>query len=129
MAKQNQWSQTRLDSMRADVCLIKAYPFNASIWEMAHCTSCVFKCVCVHPSPHRSLPSLLASALYVSLSESDKNKQSSLISAYTHTNHPPIHQPTHTMHIFHSQTPTPPTHARTLSQTCIWHTKPRRTHI
>lgn len=128
MTKQNQRSQTRLDSMRADVCLIKAYPFDASIWEMAHCTSCVFKlCVCVRIHL-LTIPSPLCLRLHCmspSLSQTKTNR--ALWSLHTHipTTHPSINP--HAQCTYSSQTPTPPTH--TLSDMHLAHKNQTYTHL
>lgn len=129
MTKLNQWSQTRLDSMRADVCLIKAYhlmpPFGK--WLTAPVV-CLSVCVCKHPSPRQYIPSPLCLRLHCmspSLSQTKTNR--ALWSLHTHipTTHPSINPHTQCTYstVKHHH------HPRTLSQTCIWHTKTRRTHI
>lgn len=95
-------------------------PFGRRLTAPAVCVRlCMFVCVCVfeHPSPRQSIPSPLCLRLHcMSLTESDKNKQSSVISAYTHTSHPLVTY-THTIS----------THAP--FQMCIWHMKTRHTHV
>lgn len=122
-------NKTRLDSMRADVCVIKVYrlmpPFGK--WLTAPVV-CLSVCVCEHPSPHQYIPSPLCLRLHCmspSLSQTKTNR--ALWSLHTHipTTHPSINPHTQCTYstVKHQH------HPRTLSQTCIWHEKTRRTHI
>ncbi len=127
MKKQIQRRHIRWDSMRADVLFSQSIPFDASIWEMAHCTSCVFKCVCVRASISSPIhsPPLSACVCIVYLPLWVRQKQTELSDLCICTYQPPTHPLTHTQYTY--STVIHQHHPRTLSQTCIWHTKNRLT--
>ncbi len=108
------------------VCLVKAYrlmpPFRK--WLTAPVV-CLSVCVWEHPSPHNTFPPLSACVCTVCLPLWVRQKQTELSDLCIRTYQSPTHPSTHTQCTY--STVVHQHHPRTLSQTCIWHTKTRLT--